>query len=134
MRYGFGNEHVVRYRSASRAAGTKSPVAAVARKFIGSSPRALQTIWFCRNLDRFFSGPLGAPAGIAAVAGMPRWKFELANVLSALIWTAWAVGIGAVSGQMIEPNGGWLPIGLIVVPVITIGISALIVHLRKPQR
>jgi membrane protein DedA with SNARE-associated domain len=65
---------------------------------------------------------------------MPRWKFELANVLSALIWTAWAVGIGAVSGQMIEPNGGWLPIGLIVVPAITIGISALIVHLRKPQR
>jgi membrane protein DedA with SNARE-associated domain len=90
---------------------------------------------FVAILIAYFSGPLRAPvAGVAAMARMSRWKFELANVFSAIVWTAEAIGIGAVSGQMIEPNSGWLLAGLIVVPAITIGISALIVHLRKPQR
>jgi len=80
----------------------------------------------------YFSGPLRAPvASVAAIAGMRRGQFELANIVSALIWAVVAVGIGAIPGAMIEPNSIWLLIGPILVPVITIGISMAILFLRS---
>jgi membrane-associated protein len=89
---------------------------------------------FVAILIAYFSGPLRATvAGVAAIAGMTRVNFALANIFSALVWTAWSVGIGAVPGMMINQNSDWLLVGLIVVPALTIGLSALIVfHLRKP--
>jgi membrane-associated protein len=88
---------------------------------------------FAAILIGYFSGPLRAPvAGVAAIAGMKRWNFELANIFSALVWTACAVGIGAAPGLMIDPNSGWLPVGLVLVPAATVGISVAIVYLRKP--
>jgi membrane protein DedA with SNARE-associated domain len=88
---------------------------------------------FVAILIGYFSGPLRAPvAGVAAIAGMTRWNFELANIFSALVWTVCAVAVGAVPGLMIEPNSAWLPVGLVVVPAATVGISVAIVYLRKP--
>jgi membrane protein DedA with SNARE-associated domain len=87
---------------------------------------------FVAILIAYFSGPLRAPvAGVAAIAGMARWNFELANIFSALVWTVCAVGIGAVPGAMIGPNSGWLPVGLVLVPTFTVGISAAILFLRS---
>lgn len=51
---------------------------------------------FLSILIGYFSGPLRAPiACIAAIAGMGRFKFELANISSAFIWSAFAPGVGA---------------------------------------
>jgi membrane-associated protein len=91
---------------------------------------------FAAILIAYFSGPLRAPtASVAAISGMRRGKFEAANIVSSLIWTPFAVGIGAIPGTMIEPNGYWLPIGLVLVPAVTVGISAAIMFLRaRPVR
>ena len=86
---------------------------------------------FAAILIAYFSGPLRAPtASVAAISGMRREKFEAANIVSSLVWTLWAVGIGAIPGAMIEPNSHWLPIALVVVPALTVGISAAIMFLR----
>jgi membrane-associated protein len=86
---------------------------------------------FAAILIAYFSGPLRAPtASVAAISGMRREKFEAANIVSSLVWTPWAVGIGAIPGAMIEPTSNWLPIALVVVPAVTVGISAAIMFLR----
>jgi membrane protein DedA with SNARE-associated domain len=88
---------------------------------------------FVAILIGYFSGPLRAPvAAVAAIAGMTRWNFELANLFSAVVWTVCSVGIGAVPGLMIDPNSRWLPVGLVLVPAATVGISVAIFYLRKP--
>jgi membrane-associated protein len=90
---------------------------------------------FVAILIGYFSGPLRAPvAAVAAIAGMTRWNFELANIFSALVWTIWSVGVGVVPGLMIEPNSVWLLVGLVLVPAATLGISVSILYLRKPVR
>jgi membrane protein DedA with SNARE-associated domain len=88
---------------------------------------------FVAILIAYFSGPLRAPvAGVAAIAGMTRWNFELANIFSALVWTVWAVGIGVIPGLLIGPHSDWLLVGLVLVPVATVAISISVFFLRKP--
>jgi membrane-associated protein len=102
-------------------------------KLMDQARSLFERFGFAAILIGYFSGPLRAPmAGVAAIAGMTRWNFELANLCSALVWTVFAVGIGAVPGLMIDPNSGWLAVGLVLVPVATIAISVAIVYLRKP--
>lgn len=86
-------------------------------------------------LIAYFSGPLRAPvASVAAIAGMRRRQFELSNIMSALIWSLFAVGLGAIAGAAIPPNSIWLLIAPFLVPVITIGISLAILFLRSGLR
>lgn len=86
-------------------------------------------------LIAYFSGPLRAPvASVAAIAGMRRGQFELSNMMSALIWSFFAVEIGAIAGGLIPPNSIWLLITPFLVPVITIGISLAILFLRSGLR
>jgi membrane protein DedA with SNARE-associated domain len=99
--------------------------------------RALfQRYGFAAILIAYFSGPLRAPtACVAAISGMTREKFEVANIASALVWTLCAVAIGAIPGTMIEPDSNWLPVGVVLVPAVTVGISAAIMLLRaRPVR
>ena len=101
-------------------------------EFIERARGLFERYGFASILIGYFSGPLRAPvASVAAIAGMRRGQFELANIVSALIWAVVAVGIGAIPGAMIEPNSIWLLIGPILVPVITIGISMAILFLRS---
>lgn len=80
----------------------------------------------------YFSGPLRAPvASMAAIAGMRRAQFELANIISAFVWAAFAVGVGAAPGILIAPGSPWLLVAPFLAPVITIGISAGILLFRK---
>lgn len=90
---------------------------------------------FFSILIGYFSGPLRAlVASVAAIAGMRRGQFELANIASALIWAIVAVGIGAIPGAMIEPNSIWMFIAPILAPIITIVISAAILIMRPTFR
>jgi membrane protein DedA with SNARE-associated domain len=70
-------------------------------------------------------------ASIAAIAGMRRIQFELANLVSAFVWVGLAVGIGAVPGVLIDPSSPWLLITPVLVPLITIGLSASILLVRR---
>jgi membrane protein DedA with SNARE-associated domain len=80
----------------------------------------------------YFSGPLRAPiASMAAIACMGRAKFELANLVSAFVWAAFAVGVGAAPGVLIATDSPWLLVAPFLAPVITIGISASILLFRK---
>jgi membrane-associated protein len=89
---------------------------------------------FAAILIAYFSGPLRAPmASVAAISGMKREKFEAANIVSSFIWTICAVGVGVIPGAMIEPNSDWLPIGLVLVPALTLAVSAAIMFLRAPS-
>ena len=82
---------------------------------------------FASILIAYFSGPLRAPvAAVAAIAGMRRIEFELANLSSAFVWATVAVGVGAVPGSMIEPNSPWLVVAPFLVPLLVIGISLAI--------
>jgi membrane-associated protein len=100
-------------------------------EFVEMAERLFAQYGFASILIGYFSGPLrAAVASAAAVAGMKRSSFELANVTSALIWAAVALGIGALPGKLIEPNSIWLIIGPILVPVVTIAISGIILALR----
>ena len=77
----------------------------------------------------YYSGPLRSlVASASAIAGMPRGKFELANVMSAVAWSAGAVAIGAIPGTLIEPGSAWLVPGVILVPLVTIGLTALLLR------
>lgn len=90
---------------------------------------------FVSVLIGYFSGPLRAPvAALAAVAGMSRIKFESANLCSALAWAAFAVGVGAAPGAMINPNSPWLLVVPFLAPVLTIGVSLAILLGRKKQQ
>jgi membrane protein DedA with SNARE-associated domain len=98
---------------------------------IGRARALFMRYGFLAIFIAYFSGPLRAPmASVAAMAGMPRRRFELANVVSAVVWTISAAAIGAIPGMLIEADSAWLPIGLILVPAITVAISAAIVSLR----
>jgi membrane protein DedA with SNARE-associated domain len=98
--------------------------------FMAGARRLFERYGFASILIGYFSGPLRAPvASTAAIAGMQRGQFELANVVSALVWTIVAVGIGAIPGTMIGPNSIWLLVGPLLVPVITIAISSAILLL-----
>jgi membrane protein DedA with SNARE-associated domain len=80
---------------------------------------------FLSILIGYFSGPLRAPiACIAAIADMGRFKFELANISSAFTWSAFALGIGAAPGAVIERGSIWLLVSPILVPVVVVGVSA----------
>ena len=104
-------------------------------EFIERARGLFERYGFASILISYFSGPLRAPvASVAAIAGMRRGQFELANIVSALIWAAVAVGIGAIPGTMIEPNSIWMLIGPILVPIITIGISVAILFLRSASK
>src|SRR3979409_52325 len=47
----------------------------------------------------YYSGSLRSiVASVAAILGMPRRKFELANIVPAVIWSAGAAAIGAIPG------------------------------------
>lgn len=98
--------------------------------FLERARGLFQRYGFASILIGYFSGPLRGPvASAAAIAGMRRGQFELANIVSALVWAVVAVGIGAIPGAMIGPNSIWLLIGPFLVPVITIGISSSILLL-----
>jgi membrane protein DedA with SNARE-associated domain len=87
---------------------------------------------FLSILIGYFSGPLRAPvACIAAIAGMGRFKFELANISSAFIWSAFALGIGVAPGVFIERDSIWLLIAPVLVAAIAIGLSAMIYYLQS---
>jgi membrane-associated protein len=87
---------------------------------------------FLSILIGYFSGPLRAPiASIAAIAGMGRLKFELANISSAFIWSAFALGIGAAPGAIIERDSIWLLIAPVLVPAAMVGLSAAVYYLRR---
>jgi membrane-associated protein len=102
-------------------------------KLMARARSLFERFGFAAILIAYFSGPLRAPvAAVAAIAGMKRWSFELANLFSALIWTVCAIGIGAVPGRLIEPDTAWLPVGLVLVPAAMVVISVAIVYLRKP--
>src|SRR5258708_2421989 len=89
---------------------------------------------FVSILIAYFSGPLRAPvASAAAIAGMRRRKFELANAASSLVWTICGVRAGAIPGAMIQPDSDWLPIGLVLLPAATARISVAILFLAAPQ-
>ena len=104
-------------------------------EFIEHARRLFAQFGFASILIAYFSGPLRAPvASVAAIAGMRRGQFELANIVSALIWAVVAVSIGAIPGTMIEPNSIWMLIGPILVPIITIGISMAILFLRSASK
>jgi membrane protein DedA with SNARE-associated domain len=77
----------------------------------------------------YYAGPLRAiVASVAAILGMPRGKFETANVISAVLWVVGAVSIGAMPGTLFEPGSPWLLGGVIVVPLITIGLTLLLLR------
>jgi membrane protein DedA with SNARE-associated domain len=59
---------------------------------------------------------------------MPRRKFELANIVSAVIWSAGAAVIGAIPGTLIEPGSPWLLAGVVLVPLVTIGLTVLLLR------
>lgn len=53
-------------------------------------------------IGRFF-GPLRASVPLAAgVCGMPQMPFQLANVLSAVVWAALMLSPGALGGQWLQ--------------------------------
>ena len=90
---------------------------------------------FAAILIGYFSGPLRAPvASLAAIAGMGRVQFELANLVSALVWASFAVSVGAAPGRLIDRNSPWLLIAPFLAPVITIGISIVILIVKKTKR
>jgi membrane protein DedA with SNARE-associated domain len=90
---------------------------------------------FLSILIGYFSGPLRAPiACIAAIAGMGRFKFELANISSAFIWSAFSLGIGAAPGAIIERDSVWLLIAPVLVPAGMVGLSAMAYYLRPKTR
>ena len=100
-------------------------------EFVGMAERLFARYGFASILIGYFSGPLrAAVASAAAIAGMKRVPFELANMASALIWAIVALGIGAIPGNMIEPDSIWLILGPILVPIVTVAISAVILALR----
>jgi len=77
----------------------------------------------------YYSGPLrSVVASVSATAGMPRRKFELANIVSAVIWSAGAAAIGAIPGTLIEPGSPWLLAGVVLVPLVTIGLTVLLLR------
>jgi membrane-associated protein len=83
----------------------------------------------------YYSGPLRAlVAVVAAMAHMSRGKFELANILAAIVWTICSISIGALPGTMVPPDSVWLPISVVLVPLLTIAISAAILFLRTITR
>ena len=90
---------------------------------------------FAAILIAYLSGPLRAPvAAVAAIAGMRRVPFELANLVSAFVWAAFSVCLGAAPGTLIDPNSPWLLIAPFLVPLITVGISIIILLLQKTGR
>jgi membrane protein DedA with SNARE-associated domain len=102
-------------------------------KLMARARSLFERFGFVAILIAYFSGPLRAPvAVVAAIAGMTRWRFELANLFSAVVWTVWAIGIGAIPGLLIEPHSAWLPVSLVLVPTATVVISVAIFYLRKP--
>ncbi|MEH2483549.1 membrane-associated protein [Nitrobacteraceae bacterium AZCC 2146] len=90
---------------------------------------------FLSILIGYFSGPLRAPiACIAGIADMGRLRFELANLSSAFIWSAVAIGIGAAPGAIIEPDSIWLLIAPVLVPAVMVGLSAAVYYFRSKMR
>lgn len=80
----------------------------------------------------YFSGPLRAPiAIIAAIAGMSRRRFEIANGMIALLWSAASVLIGSVPGSFANLGDDSLVVMLIAVPAAAVVVSALVVFVRK---
>jgi membrane protein DedA with SNARE-associated domain len=77
----------------------------------------------------YYTGPpRSLVASTAAIAGMPRVKFEIANILFATIWVAGAATIGAVPGTLIEPDSPWLLAGALIMPVVTIALTVLLLR------
>jgi membrane protein DedA with SNARE-associated domain len=80
----------------------------------------------------YYSGPLRSiVASVAAILGMSRGKFETANAISAVLWIAGAVSIGAIPGTLFEPDSAWLFAGVIVVPLATIGLTVLLLRIAS---
>ena len=89
--------------------------------------RLFATYGFIAILIGYFSGPLRAPiAGVAALAGMPRGRFEVANISSSMIWTIVAAAVGALPGTLVDLDSPWWPVSLAVGPAVTVAISAAI--------
>ncbi|MEA2937478.1 MAG: hypothetical protein QOC56_982, partial [Alphaproteobacteria bacterium] len=88
--------------------GAGLPRLSLFRKWPGLLERAqalFMRYGFAAILIAYFSGPLrAAMAGFAAIAGMRRIRFELANMASAFTWAVCAVAMGAVPGILIAPN------------------------------
>jgi membrane protein DedA with SNARE-associated domain len=59
---------------------------------------------------------------------MSRGKFETANAISAVLWVAGAVSIGAIPGTLFEPDSAWLLAGVIVVPLVMIALTLLLLR------
>ena len=77
----------------------------------------------------YYAGPLRSiVASVAAILEMPRGKFEAANAISAVLWVAGAVSIGAIPGTLFEPGSAWLLGGVIVVPLVTIALTLLLLR------
>jgi membrane protein DedA with SNARE-associated domain len=101
-------------------------------EFMRRAEAIFEKYGFLSILIGYFSGPLRAPlACIAAIAGMGRFKFELANISSSFIWSAFALGIGAAPGAIIERDSIWVLIAPVLVAAIAIGFSAMIYYLQS---
>lgn len=86
---------------------------------------------FISILIAYFFGPLrGTIAAIAAIAGMRRALFELANIASALVWSVFTMGIGIVPGALIERDSIWVLITPILIPIVVMGISFTVMFFR----
>jgi len=102
---------------------------------IDRAQELFQRYGFVSVLIGYFSGPLRAPvAAMAGVAGMRRVKFEAANLFSAFAWAAFAVGVGAAPGSMIDPDSPWLLVAPFLAPLVTIAVSLAILLGRKAKQ
>jgi membrane-associated protein len=83
----------------------------------------------------YFCGPARAPvAAIAAIAGMQRRKFELANLFSAFAWATVAIGVGVLPGTLIEPGSSLILLGPLLIPLLTLFVTFLALAVRKITR
>jgi len=83
----------------------------------------------------YFIGPLRGPIPVAAgVAGMRRVRFHLANVLSAPVWAVVVVAPAAILGESVGANDPLLLVAPLLVPALTLGMTAVVLVLRRVFR
>jgi membrane protein DedA with SNARE-associated domain len=100
-------------------------------KLMERARRLFERYGFFAILVAYFAGPLRAPvASVAAISAMSRGRFELANVVSSIVWTICGIGVGALPGAIIEPDSFWLPVGFVLMPAATVGLSVGLMFLR----
>jgi membrane protein DedA with SNARE-associated domain len=80
----------------------------------------------------YFVGPLrGLVPFAAGMAGMPHARFQLANVLSAVIWVSGITAPGTILGGSLGSDDSLLLLAPVVVSLLAITISTAVVMLRR---